>query len=87
MAQAMLNVRIDSKDKKEFENFCKDTGMNVSVAINMYVKAVIREKRIPFEITTDPFYSETNLKRLSRAIEQLEASSGTERELIDKDDV
>lgn len=87
MAQAMLNVRIDSKDKKEFENFCKDTGMNVSVAINMYVKAVIREKRIPFEITTDPFYSETNLKRLSRAIEQLEAGSGTEHELIDKDDV
>ena len=48
--QSTLSVRIDSSDKKEFELFCNSTGMNVSTAINMFIKAVLREKKIPFEI-------------------------------------
>ena len=39
MAQANLSVRIDEKDKKSFELFCNETGMNVSVAINMFIKS------------------------------------------------
>ena len=57
MSQANLSVRVDEKDKKNFELFCNKTGMNVSVAINMFIKSVLREQRIPFEIKTDPFYS------------------------------
>ena len=53
MAQANLSVRIDEKDKKSFEMFCNDTGMNVSVAINMFIKAVLREHKLPFEIKCD----------------------------------
>ena len=41
MAQANFSVRIDEKDKKSFEVFCNETGMNVSVAINMFIKAVL----------------------------------------------
>jgi len=37
MAQANLSVRIDENDKKSFEVFCNETGMNVSVAINMFI--------------------------------------------------
>ena len=50
MAQTTLSVRLDSADKKRFEEFCSETGMNVSVAINMFIKAVLRESRIPFSI-------------------------------------
>jgi len=63
-------------------------GMNASVAINIFVRAVIREKKIPFVITgnDDPFYSEKNQIRLRESIEQLEAGLGMEHELIEIDD-
>lgn len=50
MAQSILSVRLSSEDKKQFEEFCSQTGMNVSVCVNMFVKAVLRERRLPFEV-------------------------------------
>jgi len=47
-----LNVRMDEDVKNALEDFCQDVGMNVSVAVNMFAKAVIREQRLPFEVTT-----------------------------------
>ena len=71
MAQANLSVRIDERDKKSFELFCSETGMNVSVAINMFIKSVLREQKIPFEIKTDPFYSESNIKHLEKIVSDI----------------
>ena len=85
MAQATLSVRIDHEDKKYFEEFCNNAGLNVSVAINMFVKAVIRTQRIPFEIEADPFYSERNLKRLRKSIAEVEAGHSTVHELVEVD--
>lgn len=48
-----LNVRVDANDKEGFEKFCNSVGMNVSTAVNMFIKAVIREQRLPFEVKTD----------------------------------
>lgn len=53
MSQTTLSVRLDSTDKKRFEEFCSETGMNVSTAVNIFVKAVLRESRIPFSIECD----------------------------------
>lgn len=86
MAQSLLSIRINSEDKKEFENFCENTGINVSVAVNIFVKAVIREQKIPFEIKSDPFYSKENLKRLKKSINQLCSGNGKEHNLIEEDD-
>lgn len=52
MAQTTISFRVDSDDKRRFEEFCSDTGLNVSVAINMFIKAVLRESRIPFPVTS-----------------------------------
>jgi len=73
MSQATLSVRLDSIDKKQFEEFCNDVGLNISAAINLFVKTVIKKQRIPFEIESDPFYSETNMNRLRKAITRVEA--------------
>lgn len=56
MAQAMLNVRVSSEDKSRFEEFCKQTGLNISTCINMFVKAVLREQRLPFEVKATPLH-------------------------------
>lgn len=84
MPQTNLSVRIDSDDKKNFEAFCNKTGMNVSVAINMFVKTVLREQRIPFEIKSgqdDPFYSKENMERLKKSIAEMEKTGGTVHEV------
>lgn len=73
MSQTTINVRMDSKLKKQFEEFCNKTGMNISVAINIFAKTVVREQKIPFEISADPFYSEENIKRLNSSIAELNA--------------
>jgi DNA-damage-inducible protein J len=88
MSQAILSVNMDANIKARFDTFCEDAGMNSEIAVNMFAKAVLREKRIPFEITgnDDPFYSEYNQKRLREAIDQLEAGGGTVHELIEVDD-
>ena len=88
MSQSTLSVRIDEDLKRQFDMFCTDAGMNVSVAVNMFVRAVIREKKMPFEITgnVDPFYSRKNQERLMEAMDQLEAGLGVQRELVEVDD-
>jgi len=50
MGQATLSIRIDEDIKKKFDAFCADVGMNATVAVNMFARAVLREKRIPFTI-------------------------------------
>lgn len=90
MAQTTLSVRVDEKSKKAFDKFCTDIGMNTSVAINLFIKTVIRENRIPFELTLEKndktFYSEENIKHLKKAIEMLEQGKGKKHELIEVED-
>lgn len=50
MAQATFSVRMDEVLKKQFDKLCSDFGMNASTAINVFARAVVRERRIPFEI-------------------------------------
>ena len=73
MAQTVLfNFRMDAQVKAEMEKVCEDLGLNMSTAFNIYAKKVAREHRIPFELSTDPFYSESNLAVLRESIHQLE---------------
>lgn len=88
MPQATLTARVDAQDKKDFDAFCSSVGLNTSVAINLYVKAVLREHRIPFEIIQpyDPFYDETNLAIIEKSVQELRAGKGTPHELIEAED-
>ncbi|MDR0920552.1 MAG: type II toxin-antitoxin system RelB/DinJ family antitoxin [Oscillospiraceae bacterium] len=83
MAQKVINIRIEEDLKEKFEKFCKSTGMNISVAINMFMTKVVSEQRIPIEISVDPFYSQANQKRLEDAISRLNEGKGTEHQLIE----
>ena len=79
-----VSVRMENETKKEFEKFCKDVGLSVSAAFNIFAKKVIREHKIPFEITNDdPFYSEENQKRLEIYIQHAKEGKLTEHELIE----
>ena len=69
---AQINLRIDDDVKRNAEQVCADIGLSLSTAINIYLKKLGREKRIPFEVTADPFYSDENMARLREAIRSVE---------------
>jgi DNA-damage-inducible protein J len=52
MAQATFSVRMDENLKKQFDVLCSDFGMTASTAINVFARAVVRERKIPFEIAS-----------------------------------
>lgn len=88
MALVTLTARVDEEDKASFDAFCSNVGLNVSTAVNLFVKAVLRENRIPFEITqaSDPFFSETNMAYVRKSVQELREGKGSVHQLIEVDD-
>lgn len=86
MAQTNINIRMDENLKKQFDEFCSNIGMSMTTAICVFAKTVVKEQRIPFEITADPFYSYTNMKRLEKAVNDLDNGKGQKHELIEVED-
>jgi addiction module RelB/DinJ family antitoxin len=52
MPQTTFSVRMDEVLKRQFDLLCQEFGMNTSTAINVFARAVVRERRIPFEIAS-----------------------------------
>ena len=73
MAQAMVNFRMDEELKKNMEETCKDLGLSMTTAFTIFAKKMTREKRIPFDVSIDPFYSESNMTYLSKVVDDIES--------------
>ena len=86
MSQTNINIRMDENLKKQFDKFCSDVGMSMTTAICIFAKRTVKEQKIPFEIVADPFYSSANIKRLEKAIDDLNNGKGKEHEIIEVDD-
>lgn len=67
-----VSVRMEEEVKQEFEAWCKSVGMNVSTAVNMFAKEVLRSGKLPFTVKSveDKFYSEANMKHLEKSIQE-----------------
>lgn len=63
---AKVTARMDPELKSEAENLLNDMGLNFSVWITMATKALVNERKIPFEIKASPFYSKENLSEIKR---------------------
>lgn len=81
MAQTLVNVRMDEEVKKSMEETCKELGITMSTAFNIFARKMSREKRIPFEVSIDPFYSENNIKAIKESIKQLEEGKVVKKSL------
>ena len=57
----------------------------MTTAFTIFAKKMTREKRIPFEVSVDPFYSETNMRYLKKIITEIESGKANlaEHELIE----
>ncbi len=67
-ANVNLNIRVNAETKKDFEAFCRDMGMSMTTAINLFMRKTVREYRIPFDISGD-IPNQTTLE----AIREMEA--------------
>ncbi len=72
MAQVVnVNFRMDADLKKNMEQACSELGMSMTTAFTIFAKKVSREKRIPFDVSVDPFYSESNMRYLKKIAQDI----------------
>lgn len=84
---AQISLRVDDELKRGAEKTLNDIGLSMSTAINIFLKTVVRENGIPFELSADPFYSKENMKELERRVHAVRSGESTlkEHELIEED--
>ena len=72
---AQINIRMDDNLKNSADALFEELGLNMTTAINMFVRQTVRQGGIPFEVTTniDPFYSAKNQARLTKAVSDYKA--------------
>ncbi len=85
MAQSVnVNFKLDYDVKKNMEKACSDMGLSMSAAFTIFAKKVGRERRIPFEVSADSFYSAEHIAMLEKRIADLkERRNAHEHELIE----
>lgn len=83
---AQVNFRIDDTIKSRAESVCSAMGLTMSSAISIFLTKVANERRIPFEVSLDPFYSDEHIAMLEKRIADMKAGRNTvERDLIEAD--
>lgn len=76
MAQSTVTIRVDDSLKKNFDSLCDQFGFSNTAAFTIFMKAVVRERRIPFEIKVD---SDEEIREKSReAFYKLRAQAATD---------
>lgn len=82
---ANINFKLDTEVKKSMEQVCSELGLSMSAAFTIFAKKVSREKRIPFEVSVDPFYSQSNIQHLEKIMQNIKTGKAnfTEHKLIE----
>ncbi len=81
---SMVNFRLDDEVKKNMEEACKEMGLSMTAAFTIFATKVGRERRIPFEVSADPFYSDKHIAMLEKRIADIKEGRNThEHELIE----
>ena len=81
---AQVSFRIDDKIKKDAEQVCDDIGISMSAAITIYLKRLGKERRIPFDLVADHYYSAKDIAVLDKRIADIKAGKNiSEHELIE----
>lgn len=90
MSQSVnVNFKLDADVKKSMEQVCSELGLSMSAAFTVFAKKVGREKRIPFEVSVDPFYSDSNIRYLENIVRDIKDGKAhfAEHDLIVSNDL
>ena len=86
MPNTSMNIRMDSEVKRQAQELFAQFGLDMTTAVNMFLRQSIRKQGIPFALQLDPFYSATNQERLRKATARMEQTGGTVHDLIEAED-
>ena len=80
-----ISIRINEDVKLNAEKTLDAIGLSMSSAITIFLKTVAREKRIPFELSAEPFYSSNNISYLEKIMDDVRSGKGhfSEHDLIE----
>lgn len=67
-----ISIKVSSSDKKRAAELFDSLGLNLSTAVNIFIKKSIAEGGLPFDVK-DPFYSETNQTELNKRFKEVES--------------
>lgn len=84
---AQISLRVDDDVKRGAEQTLTDIGLSMSTAINVFLRKVAREGRIPFELTADLFFTESNMRYLESIMQDVKEGKANfaEHDLIEVD--
>ncbi len=74
---ANVSFRMDDTLKAQTEYILNELGLNMTTAMTMFAKAIVRERRLPLDLSIDPFYSAANQARLARTIDEYETGKAS----------
>ncbi|KXA15755.1 addiction module antitoxin, RelB/DinJ family [Fusobacterium equinum] len=77
---AVINVRVDETMKKEVETLYKELGLNMSTAINLFLKKCLLEQGLPFELKLPN-------KKTMEVIQDIEQGDGLSKEFDSIDEL
>lgn len=82
-----VNFKLDEDVKKSMEQVCSELGLTMSAAFTIFARKVSRERRIPFELSVDPFYSDRNIRYLETIVRDIQEGRAhwAEHDLIEED--
>ena len=86
MSNTSMNIRMDSDVKRQAQELFAQFGLDMTTAVNMFLRQSIRQQGIPFALQLDPFYSEVNQARLIKAAARMEQTGGTVHDIIEVED-
>lgn len=83
-----VNFKLDADVKRGMEQVCSELGLSMSAAFTIFARKVSRERRIPFELSVDPFYSDSNIRYLERIVKDIQEGRAhfAEHDLIEEDE-
>lgn len=82
---AQVNIRVDDDIKEKADILFSEMGLNMTTAFNIFVRQVVRQGGLPFEVTTrvDPFYSAANMRVLLKSIQAADEGRLSKHDLVD----
>lgn len=85
MSQTTVSIRMDEGLKTNMESVCRELGMTMTTAFTIFAKKMCREQRIPFDVSIDPFFAESNIRHLEAITAAIDSGNAplTEHDLIE----
>ncbi len=87
MANTNINIRIDAETKNQAQELFSSLGMDLTTAINIFIKKSIATGGIPFAVSHEPFYSARNIEALKESKKQLESGKVILKSLEELEDM